>query len=302
MEVPASFEGKDFYEILGVENTADSKSIRKAYRKKALRFHPDHNKAPTAKDDFQFLAKVHETLSDEKKRAYYDKYGECDVELSDDFDQAYDYWRTVFPKITEQDIEDFRTQYIGSEEEDEDLIKSMTDYKGDMKLVMESVPFAEHESLDRLVARVQELFQEGKLKKTWKRKFNKSIKNLDQELTAFAEAEEEEADEMKKELGLDASFGQDSDTTDSSGIPSSLAMMIQARHQTREQAGNSFEDYLMNKYCQPEKSKAGKAKGKGKKKKAQARNLNNSAGKENKKRKAASAASKSSTKKTKQQR
>lgn len=63
-----------------------------AYRKQALRFHPDHNKQEGARADFQFLTLVYQTLSDEKKRTYYDRTGEV-LETSQQFDDAYKAWR-----------------------------------------------------------------------------------------------------------------------------------------------------------------------------------------------------------------
>jgi DnaJ-class molecular chaperone len=68
--------GKDFYKILGVAKTANDDEIKKAYRKLALKYHPDKNKAPGAEEKFKEVAEAYEILSDKKKRDIYDQYGE----------------------------------------------------------------------------------------------------------------------------------------------------------------------------------------------------------------------------------
>lgn len=68
--------GKDFYKILGVSKGASDEDIKKAYRKLALKYHPDKNKAPGAEEKFKEVAEAYEILSDKKKRDIYDQYGE----------------------------------------------------------------------------------------------------------------------------------------------------------------------------------------------------------------------------------
>lgn len=68
--------GKDHYKILGISRNAKDDEIKKAYRRLALRYHPDKNKSPQAEDRFKEVAEAYEVLSDKKKRDIYDSYGE----------------------------------------------------------------------------------------------------------------------------------------------------------------------------------------------------------------------------------
>jgi len=69
--------GRDFYKILGVPRNANADALRKAYRKLALKYHPDKNKEPGAEDKFKDINLAYEVLSDEKKRKQYDQFGEA---------------------------------------------------------------------------------------------------------------------------------------------------------------------------------------------------------------------------------
>lgn len=66
----------DYYNVLGVERTATADEIKKAYRKNALKFHPDKNPGDSeAEKKFKEISEAYEILSDEKKRQTYDRYG-----------------------------------------------------------------------------------------------------------------------------------------------------------------------------------------------------------------------------------
>jgi molecular chaperone DnaJ len=66
----------DYYETLGVAKDASPEDVKKAYRKKALQYHPDRNPGDTeAEKRFKEISEAYEVLSDEKKRATYDRYG-----------------------------------------------------------------------------------------------------------------------------------------------------------------------------------------------------------------------------------
>ena len=67
---------RDYYEVLGVEKTATPEEVKKAYRKTAMKWHPDRNPGnPQAEEMFKEAAEAYEVLSDADKRARYDRFG-----------------------------------------------------------------------------------------------------------------------------------------------------------------------------------------------------------------------------------
>lgn len=72
---------QDYYEILGINKNATAAEIKKAYRKKAIEYHPDKNPGnKEAEEKFKLAAEAYEVLSDEQKRTRYDQYGHAAFE------------------------------------------------------------------------------------------------------------------------------------------------------------------------------------------------------------------------------
>ncbi|MGQ9551931.1 MAG: molecular chaperone DnaJ [Candidatus Bathycorpusculaceae bacterium] len=74
---------RDYYEILGVSRNASKEEIKDAYRKLAMQYHPDRNKAPDAEEKFKEISEAYAVLSDDEKRQQYDLLGHVG------FDQRY---------------------------------------------------------------------------------------------------------------------------------------------------------------------------------------------------------------------
>jgi molecular chaperone DnaJ len=73
-------EKRDYYEVLGVSRGATKEEIKKAYRKQALKYHPDKNPGDKkAEENFKEAASAYEVLSNDEKRARYDRYGHAGV-------------------------------------------------------------------------------------------------------------------------------------------------------------------------------------------------------------------------------
>ncbi len=71
----------DYYKLLGVEKTASKAEIKKAYRKLAMKYHPDHTKGDKAAEEkFKKISEAYAVLSDDEKRKQYDTYGSADFQ------------------------------------------------------------------------------------------------------------------------------------------------------------------------------------------------------------------------------
>lgn len=87
---------RDYYEILGVDKKASADEIKSAYRKLAMQYHPDRNKAPDAEEKFKEMSEAYAVLEDQTKRQQYDQFGHAGI------DQRYsqeDIFRGAAPDI-----------------------------------------------------------------------------------------------------------------------------------------------------------------------------------------------------------
>lgn len=101
---------EDYYDILGVSKDASKDEIKKAYRKKAKKYHPDRNpdNAEEAREKFKKISEAYEVLADEEKRQRYDRYGKQGVEQ--DFGSGGFQWSDFSHR---DDVEDLFSDLFG---------------------------------------------------------------------------------------------------------------------------------------------------------------------------------------------
>jgi len=104
---------RDYYEILGVPKNSSEQDIKQAYRKLALKYHPDKNKGnPESEEKFKEATEAYEVLRDPKKRASYDKFGHEGVQGFDNFGRgAYTDFSDIFGDV---DLGDIFEGFFGS--------------------------------------------------------------------------------------------------------------------------------------------------------------------------------------------
>lgn len=147
-EAKSRYSGQDFYQVLRVKRDAPLKDIQRAYRALALKVHPDRNgNSPESTRDFQELSRMMEILSDPIRRADYDTLGDVDVEFGSNC--GPEHWRSVFRKVTREDIDAYEAQYIGSNEEETDVLHFYDEFKGDMSKMLEWIPLSDPSYLKR---------------------------------------------------------------------------------------------------------------------------------------------------------
>uniref|UniRef100_A0A1D1YPG4 Chaperone protein dnaJ 6 n=1 Tax=Anthurium amnicola TaxID=1678845 RepID=A0A1D1YPG4_9ARAE len=175
---------KSLYEILGVERTASQQEIKKAYHKLALRLHPDKNPGDEeAKEKFQLLQKVMSILGDEEKRELYDRTGFVDDDdlVGSAAENLQEFFRAMYKRVTEADIEEFEANYRGSDSEKKDLKDLYKKFKGNMHRLFCSMLCSEPK-LDshRFKDIIDQAIDEGELKTTkayqkWAKKVSETV-------------------------------------------------------------------------------------------------------------------------------
>ncbi|KAL7817662.1 hypothetical protein V8C44DRAFT_321370 [Trichoderma aethiopicum] len=257
----------DPYEVLGLERSATADQVKSAYRKAALKNHPD--KVPAehktkAHETFQSIAFAYAVLSDPARRKRYDTTGSTSESIvdSEGFDWSEYYREQYKDAVSEDAIKKFAAKYKHSDEEKDDLLIAYEECEGDMDQVYERVMLSDVvEDDERFRKIIDEAIEAGDVpsypayKKENKRKRTARAK--------AAKAEEAEAEELAKELGVhDKIFGGKAKGKKGKGSSEDdLAALIQKRQKDRE---GDFFSRLEEKYgAKP------KGKGKGKKRAAQ---------------------------------
>lgn len=102
---------RDYYEVLGVQKSVTNDELKSAYRKLALKFHPDRNKSPEAEERFKEISEAYAVLSDQEKRKRYDTYGHVGSE--EVFRGSEDNFAEVFKDMGFGNVGDIFEQIFG---------------------------------------------------------------------------------------------------------------------------------------------------------------------------------------------
>jgi DnaJ family protein C protein 9 len=244
----------DPYEVLGIARDATPDKIKIAYRKAALKNHPD--KVPQDKKDeahttFQSIAFAYAVLSDPARRKRYDTTGSTSEAIvdSEGFNWS-DYYREQFKdSISADAISKFAAKYKGSDEEKDDILVAYERCKGDMDLIYESAMLSDVLEDDE---RFRQIIDEAIKKEDVPAlpAYKKETKKKREARVKAAKAEAGEAEDYAKELGVhDKLFGnkkaKKGGKSSKENSEDALAALIQKRQQDRSE---SFLDHLAEKY------------------------------------------------------
>ncbi|KAH1022447.1 J domain-containing protein CG6693 [Dendroctonus ponderosae] len=159
------FGTSNFYEVLGIDENATGKEIKKAYHKMSLLVHPDRvdeNQKEICTEKFKVLGRIHSILQDKEKRKVYNDCGDFDDESYSTFNWS-EYWTSMFKKIELADIQKYEKEYIGSEAERKDIKRAYESGKGDMNIILELVAFSNCDSEPRIINIVREMVGNGEV-------------------------------------------------------------------------------------------------------------------------------------------
>lgn len=234
---------ENLYEVLLIDRDATDSQLKKAYKLVSLKVHPDHadeEHKEEATRKFQTLAKVYFILSDEDKRKIYDETGDADEESDGFKDKNWsDYWRLLFPRITEEDIISYLEKYKGSKEEQNDLKNYYLKFDGDMDKMSEYLPGFDPSEEERYSACIYRMIEDGEIP-TFKKFTNESKKNKKRRKSRLTR-EAKEAEDARKKLKINKG--------------TSLAEMISSNQGARERKFNDMISSLEAKYAKPQRKK-----------------------------------------------
>jgi DnaJ family protein C protein 9 len=240
----------DPYAVLEVSQDANADQIKSAYRKLALKSHPDKvspEKRDAAHKKFQEIAFAYAILSDERRRKRYDATGNTaeSATLEDDDFNWTDFFRDMSAQVVSGElIDQVKNEYQGSDEEKADVLAAYEEFEGDMDGVFETVMCSEVlADEDRFRKMINAAIKNGEVESF--DKYTKEGKKGRDKRKARAKAEEQEAMEMAREMGIEDKLfgkkgkakGKKSRLEDDNGA---LAALIQQRQKSR--AENFFDD------------------------------------------------------------
>ncbi|TWU77786.1 hypothetical protein ED733_008717 [Metarhizium rileyi] len=239
----------DPYEVLDLDREATADQIKSAYRRAALKNHPDKvadGEKQEAHSRFQKIAFAYAILSDPARRKRYDTTGSTSDSIvdADGFNWS-DYYREQFKdSISADAIKKFAQEYKGSDEEKDDLLIAYEECGGDMDRIYERVMLSDATEDDK---RFRTILDEAIRKKDVPAfdSYTKESKKKRAARVKAAKAEADEAEEHAKELGVHEKLFAKKGKKSKGGSEDDLAALIQKRQQDRS---TSFLDHLTEKY------------------------------------------------------
>ena len=186
-------QSPNLYSLLGVEKTATNAEIKKAYRRLVFVYHPDKNKTdPDAGSKFANITRAYKILSNPDSRRIYDETGDYDDEDEGKINiaETLNYFRKIY---SPKDIESFHDKYINSKDEEEDLINFYNSNGGDIKKILEWIPYSTNDDVQRYIKISEKLFKKKTLTKT--KKFDETKNKVE-----LLKEDAEEAKEAEKEM------------------------------------------------------------------------------------------------------
>ncbi|KAJ4342017.1 hypothetical protein N0V87_001343 [Didymella glomerata] len=242
------------YDVLGLEREATADDVKKAYRKMALKHHPDkaaEGEKEAANKKFQEIAFAYAILSDDRRRKRYDLTGSTAESLEDDEDFDWlSFYRGQFENvINEEAIDKLSNEYKSSDEERRDLLKAYKKYKGNLDHMYEAIMLSDilvdddrfREILDDAISKGEVESYPAYAKETdeTRLKAKKAAKKSRDDFDKRQAAEEAKAKKVGKSNAKAKSKKSGGDMAD-------LAALIQQRQASR--AGGFF-DHLEAKYA-----------------------------------------------------
>ncbi|KAF1923168.1 DnaJ-domain-containing protein [Didymella exigua CBS 183.55] len=243
------------YEVLGLDREATADDVKKAYRKMALKHHPDkaaEGEKQTANKKFQEIAFAYAILSDDRRRKRYDLTGSTAESLEDDEDFDWlSFYRGQFENvINEEAIHKLSNEYKSSEEERRDLLTAYKKYKGSLDHMYEAIMLSDilvdddrfREMIDDAISKGEIELYPAYAKETdeTRLKAKKAAKKSRDDFDKRQAAEEAKAKKVGK------SNGKAKSKKGGGGDMADLAALIQQRQASR--AGGFF-DRLEAKYA-----------------------------------------------------
>lgn len=210
-----------YYELLDVSPTATASEIRKAYRVKALKYHPDRaGGSEEAKAAFQHLKAVYEVLSDEGRREEYDTNGPAANVHSVDGDDGIDvqaaaaFFASAGARLSAEDVAAYERTYRGGADEVEDLVDLFARFSGNVVKVVDYIPYSDESDLVRFVELYDTKIADGDLDNTpaWRksrRVLLKKGRGKERDMSAHTGNDEE----MKEIEGGDGEGAEGEDDT-----------------------------------------------------------------------------------------